>query len=205
MERLVHVRLRCGDVVLETVRNRTEHLVDYTENVVAFKLRVHDDTNSILVVNLLDALSVYIYLLVYAVNTLDTSVNLRRSFEILAFETFRYFFLYLCDEEIAFILLYFENMLDLGIGIRIKVMERKILKLVLDGLDTESVCDRSVDIHCFKSGFSLLGARPAGKCTHVVETVTELDEHYSYVARHGKKDLSYVFGELLVLIENRSF
>jgi hypothetical protein len=78
VQRLIHIVLRGGDIVLESVRQRLEHIVDKSEDVIALGDSGNDNSYGVLIVYLVDILVVYEYLTVDAVDTLYSSVDLRR-------------------------------------------------------------------------------------------------------------------------------
>ena len=198
MERLVHIGLWVCDIVLEAVRHRAEHIVDKSENIVTFCNSCDDDTYSILVVDLVDVLVSDENFAVDTVNALYSAVDLRRLSEILGLEAFGNALLDDFDKGFTFFLLIFENTLDLVVSIGVKIMESKILKFLLDSSDTETVSDRSVDIHSLQSDISLLVHWTVAESTHIMETVGKLDNHYTDILRHGKEYLSDIFCGLLL-------
>ena len=52
MERLIHIRLRDGDVILEAVRKRSPERVCDAEDRIALRDGIHDDTHRIEVIDL---------------------------------------------------------------------------------------------------------------------------------------------------------
>ena len=76
MQRLVHVRLRHGNVIFKPSRNRGIHLVDHAERSIAVLHRVHDDAHRKQVIHLVQRLVLVHHLLVDTEEMLHPSVNL---------------------------------------------------------------------------------------------------------------------------------
>jgi hypothetical protein len=71
MERLVHVRLRHGDVVFEAARDRLIGRVDDSEDLVAVHLGLRDDADGQNIVDLIEVVVLEIHLAVNRVNRFD--------------------------------------------------------------------------------------------------------------------------------------
>ena len=199
MERLVHIVLGGGDIVLESVWQRLEHIVDKTKHVVALRNGGDDDTDGILVVDLVDVLVIYKYLSVNAVNALYSAVYLGRLRELLRLEALSDTALDYLDECLALLLFVLEDILYLGVGIGVEVVESQILKLLFYGSDTESVSDRRIDVHGLESSVPLLFEGTVFQSPHIVEAVAELDYHNADILRHGKEYLTDILSLLLLL------
>ena len=113
VKRLVHIRLWCGDLILEAIWERTEHIVNESQNVVTFRNRCNNYPYGVFVIDLINTLMVQEDLLVNAVNALDSAVYLRRLGEVLRTETLCYARLDSLYELLALLLIAFENILDL--------------------------------------------------------------------------------------------
>ena len=205
MQRLIAVRLRIRDIILEAVRDRAEHIVNQTEHAVAFIVGRDNDTHCVFIVDLSNVLVIDIYFFIDAVDALDTAVDLRRRDKILVAEA-------LCDagfdafdERFALLFIVVEQLFDILIGIRVKVIERKIFQLFLHGSDAEAVRDRRIDIHRLKCRVVLLVCRTELQRPHIVQTVGQLDDHDADILRHGKQDLHDILRLLLLLAEGRDF
>ena len=81
---------------------------------------------------------------------------------------------------------------------RVEVLEREVLELDLDPLDTEPVRERRVDLHRLGGDALLLLGRQVIERPHVVEAVAQLDEDDADVARHREQHLAEVLGLLLL-------
>ena len=75
MKRAVHVRLRHRDVVLESARNRFEHIVYLTKHRVAFLFGINDYTQSIEIVYFVKVFALIVHLAVERIYGFDSSLN----------------------------------------------------------------------------------------------------------------------------------
>ena len=67
VQRLVHIRLRRGDIVLESAGDALEQLVDYAEGGIAFKLGINDNSDGVEVVYFVKALVLLEHFAVYRI------------------------------------------------------------------------------------------------------------------------------------------
>ena len=77
VQRLVHVGLRRGNIIFEPPGHRPEHVVNDTQTVVTVNHAVHNDTNGVNIINLVEVFVLHIHFTVYAVNTLNAPVDFR--------------------------------------------------------------------------------------------------------------------------------
>ena len=82
------------------------------------------------------------------------------------------------------------HLLDLGIALRVKGGEGKILKLPLNLLHPKPVSKRRIDIQGLLRGPTLLVLWHHRQCPHVVETVRKLDHQHPPIRRHGDEHLA---------------
>ena len=67
VERLVHIRLRGGNIVLKPIGYRAEHIVHNTENIVAVRHGVGYNSYGVNIVNFVKVLALNIHFAIYAV------------------------------------------------------------------------------------------------------------------------------------------
>ena len=60
------------------------------------------------------------------------------------------------------------------------------------------MCQRSVDELCLAGNLILLVLRLGTECAHIVQAVSNLDEHNAYIVGHGKQQ----FAEVLCLFRD---
>ena len=95
-----------------------------------------------------------------------------------------------------------DHRLDLGVLARVEDLEREILELPLDGVDTEPVGERRVDLERLLRLLHLLLLAEVLDRAHVVEPVGELDQDHAHVLRHRHDHLAVVLGlRLLAALE----
>ena len=130
VQRLIAVRLRSSDIVLEAVRNRPEHIVDNAEHVVALDDRLHYNANRVNVVYLVEALVLHIHLLVYAVDRLYPALDdgfrldIRNALPDALFNA--------VDECVALLFVEGYLLLDFLTAVGVEIVDSDILHLLLD-------------------------------------------------------------------------
>ena len=185
MQRLVHVGLRSGDIVLETSGHTLVHLVDYTECRIAFKLRLHNYTKRVEVVYLVKLLRLVVHFTVYTVYRFDSALKCERY--IVLFKNIRNVFADVFNKVAVLPVFFLYMSRDLGVSYRVKVQKRKIFKLLLYALHTETVRKRRIHVHGLKRSRAALALRLCVKSAHVVQPVAELYKYDSYILGHGEK------------------
>ena len=76
MKRLVHICLWHSDIVLESSRNRSIHLMDHSQCGITVLHRVHDDPHSEQIIHLIQRLILVHHLLINTEEMLHSSINL---------------------------------------------------------------------------------------------------------------------------------
>ena len=84
----------------------------------------------------------------------------------------------------------------------VKVVQSCVFKLLFDLLDTETVCERRVHVHGFKSRNASFCLGLCVKSPHIVKSVAELNENDSDILRHCKKHFSDILDMSFFLIDN---
>ena len=87
-----------------------------------------------------------------------------------------------------------DHRLDLRVLAGMQRLEREVLELPLESVDTEPVGERRVDLERLASLLRLLLLRLVLDRPHVVQAVGELDEDDAYVLRHRDDHLAVVLG-----------
>ncbi len=158
VERLVHVRLRRGNIILKPVRQRAEHIVDNAEDVIAVVHRVDNDADGVNVIDFIHRTPLNEHFAVNAVDALDApfEINVRDcERNTLADALFRQL-----DEMLTLAGTQLQPVFDFPISNRVKDAQREILQLLLDGADAEPVRNRRINLHVFTGFVPLLLRRP---------------------------------------------
>ena len=92
------------------------------------------------------------------------------------------------------------GLLQLAILARTAVAKREVLKLTLDVIQTEAVCQRSVEVVCLTCDFHLLIRTHTAQRTHIVQSVGQLDKQSVDIKAHRVKNLAKVINLLTMLI-----
>ncbi len=197
MKGLVHVGLGGGDIVLEAERYGSEHIVNYSQDVIAFHNGVHDYSYRVNVINFLDILALYIYFFINAVNALNSALDDWRRLNV--GYPFSNAFFYGFYKAFAFVLFGGQSVFHLFIAVGVEVVKRHVLHFLLNVVHTQSMGYGSVKAHGFKRGFSLFFGRTAGQGAHIVQSVRKLYDNNAYILAHRHKYFADIFGVLLFL------
>ena len=92
----------------------------------------------------------------------------------------------------AFCLLQFSC--DGLIGFRLCVFQRKIFQFAFDGVKSETMSQRSIEIEGFAGNLQLLVAGHAVHGAHVVQAICNLDQYHAHILGQGKQQLPEVLG-----------
>ena len=196
MQRLIAVRLRHGDVVLEPAWDRLPHRVDDAEHPVAVLDRIDEHAHGGEVVDLTDVLVVALHLLVDAVEMLRTAADLRLDAGVL--ELHLDLLDGIVDECLPLLPLLLHALHEVVIFLRLEVAQAEVLELPLDVGDAEAVGKRRIDLDGFLGDALLLVLPHVLERAHVVQAVCELDHDDADVLRHREEHLAIVL-ELLLL------
>ena len=104
----------------------------------------------------------------------------------------------LVDVALALGALLGDQTLDLVVLARMQRLEREVLELPLDRVDTEPVGDRAVDVERLAGLLDLLLLGHRGDRAHVVQAIGELDQDDPDVRGHRDHHLAVVLGLRLV-------
>ena len=195
VQRLVHVGLRRGDIVLEAAGDGVEKVMDMAEDVIAVGDVVDDHAERVEVVQLVDRLVLRAHLAVDGVGMLDPPVD--RPVDADGGQAVGDLRLDGVHEAVGAVLVLFEIVDDLLIALGIEVLQRRILQLPLDLLHAEPVGQRRIDLHRLHGLGDLLGGRLVLQGAGVVQPVGDLDEDDPDVLRHGHEHLAQIFHLLL--------
>ncbi len=200
VQRLVAVRLRHRDVVLEAARNRLPERVQHADRAVAVLDGVDQDAHRGEVEDLVELLAAARHLLVDRIEVLGAAEDLRADRDVAQrlVEDARG----LLDVLLAIRAALADERLDLGVAARVQRREREVLELPLHLVDAQAMRDRRVHLERLARVLELLllGQRP--ERAHVVQAVGELDDHDAHVARHRQHHLAVALGlRLLARVE----
>ena len=85
------------------------------------------------------------------------------------------------------------------IYVRFEIFKRKVIQFNLDHGDAESGCDGGIDIQRFLRDADLLFRRHMPECSHVMKTVSELDQDDPDILGHSQEHLSKISGLFFLL------
>ena len=99
----------------------------------------------------------------------------------------RYRFGEIFEQEITFLFCVFEFVDDILVFFGVFILEAEVLELTFDSVETESVCNRRIDIDCLPAILYclFLGCEPRG--SHIVQSVGDLNKHHTDVVVHSQQ------------------
>ena len=192
MQRLVEIKLRHRDVVFETAGNRVPASVQRPQHAVAILDRLHQDTHSHQIEDLIEGLAAHDHLLVDRVVALRTATHrpLRARATQILFD--------LVDDisQVFFALgrPLRDEAVDLLVDLRVQRLERQLLKLPLHHVHAKAMSQGRVDLQRL---LRLLCRRLGGHeppRTGIMQAVAELDEQHTDIAAHRDKHLAQGLG-----------
>ena len=196
VQRLVHVGLGCGDIVLKAAGDGMVHVVDDAQRIVAFAHCVQNDAHRVHIVNFLKRAVLHIHLAVDAVYALDALFDGAFVHSVLGqalLDAVRN----AADERIRAAVLGQERG-DLLIAHRVQILQAAVLQLLLYIAHTQTVGNGSIHLHGFQRLVTAFLFGPAVAGAHVVQPVAQLDEHHAHILAHGKQHFAQVFSLLLL-------
>lgn len=201
MQALIEVVLRNGDVVVELTGNRTPDRVDCAECRIALAKVVDDDAHREDIVDLREVRVLPRHLLVDRVQVL-------RATRVLCLDSGA---LQLRTEHVdrpshivgPSIATHVDESGELVVALWFQRLEREVLQLPLHLPDPQSLCERRIDLERLMGDPALLLDPQGGKRSHVVESVSELDQDDTDVLRHRQEHLADVLGVLLLGTDRR--
>jgi hypothetical protein len=192
VQRLVAVRLRDRDVVLEAAGDRLHQLVQHAERHVALGQRADDDPEAEDVVDLRERQVLLAHLGVDRIDRLLAAEDLR--LELGLRERLLDVLLDPLDEVAPVAARLLHRLRERRLAPRLQVLERELLQLAIGLVEAEPVRDRRVDLERLGGDPLLLGALHRVHRAHVVQPVGELDEDDADVARHREQHLAERLG-----------
>ena len=177
MERLVHVRLRHRDIVLEASRYRRPHRMHQPEHSVTVSDCLHYDPHRHQIEDLVQVLVLVFHLLVNAVKMLRATVYV--VFDAYLIKRLLYLRHDLLDGFLTFLLALIHLFGELVVSFGLKELQRDILELHLHRIDTESCSERRVYVQRLPAFLDYLVMRHIVDSPQVVKPVRKLDDEDS--------------------------
>ena len=187
---LVHVGLGRGDIVLEPSRHQTEQVVDVSQHVIAVGDGVHNDPESVNVVQLVNGLALGEHFPVDGIDVLDPPVG--GVVDTHGGQALGDLVLDGAHKGLVLLLVGLKVGHDLVILHGGEVPQSGILQLPLDLLHTKAVGKGRVNVHCLPALLNLLFRRLVLHGAHVVEPVGNFDQHHPDVLAHGHEHLAQI-------------
>ncbi len=197
VERLVHVGLGQGDVVLEAPGDGRPLRVHDAEGRVAVGHVLHEHAEGDEVLHLLEVAAGLLHLAPDGVDVLDAALDVDG--EAALDEHLAQALGDVVDVAVAVLGLLAHLARQLRVGVGVQVLEAQVLQLGLEPVDAEAAGERRVDLEGLARDALLRLELHVLEGAHVVEAVGELDEEHADVARHGHEHLAEALGLLVLL------
>ena len=188
---LIHILFWCGDIIFEPVRNRTEKIMHNAKHVIAVINGVYNNAHGVYIIDFLHGFALLVYLAVYAVNAFNAPHKMK--FAVFLAKALVNFIFNVVKELFLLVLLHFHAAFDVVIAHGVKHADASVLKLLHYGADTQTVRQRSINLHGFVSYAALLFHRLCIYGAHIVQTVGKLYYDYANVLCHGHKHFAHIF------------
>ena len=200
MQRLVHVELGHGNVVLEPAGDWSIDLMDRAQGRVAVLDRLHFHTYRKKIVDLIYPFILHQHFLVNAEVVLDPSVDL--AFDACVLHARAHFTDHLIDMQFPGLhpVIYILNDHIESIGFQIH--QSQVIKFGFQFGHTQALGDGGIDLHGLPGFFDLLLPLHVLKCPHIMQPVCQLDDDHPQVLGHGQEHLPQVLGLHLHLVRH---
>ena len=195
VQRLIHVRLRHGDIILEAVGHLLPERVHHAQHGIAVLHRIHQHANGDQIKNLLKRLVLEHHLAVYAVKMLRPAVDFIVNVHLL--ELVAQGVDHRADVFLALGALHADLDNQVLISLRVEIAQAQVLKLLLDFIYAKTMRQRRVNVERLLCDSLLALRRLRFQGAHVVRSVRQFDEHNADILAHRQNHLTDGFGLLL--------
>ena len=195
VERLVHIRLRDGNVIFETIGQRFPERMRNAQDRIALRNRIHDDPHRVQIVNLRQILIVALHFFINGIEMLRPPRDGRldaRFLDLFVQDAHR-----IVDDFLARLPFLLHLPDQIRIRFRLQIVETEIFKLPFDIVNPQTMRERRVNFLRFLGDTNLLIAPEDGKRAHIVQTVRQFDQHDADIFGHRQKHFPEIF-QLLV-------
>jgi len=196
VQRLVAIRLRNRDVVLEAAGHRLVQLVQHAERPVTILQRLHDDAEAEDVVHLSEAGVFLLHLAVDGEHRFLAATE--RDAHLRVGEGLRHITLHAGHDVASVASRAAHGLVEGGMAPRRQVAERQLLQLAIELVQAQAMGDRGVDVQGLAGDAVALLDRHRRHRAHVVQTVGQLDEDDPHVPGHRHQHLAERFGLALL-------
>ena len=194
---LVAIHFRDGNVVLEFARYGAIQLVQGAQRQIALGQGVHNDAKAVNIQHVREGLLLLDHLAENAVERLfaagDFSINPgSRQGDLDGFGDLAQHFTAVATSRQ-------QGLVQYLVAIGVDGLEAAVLKLTEQGVQTQAMCNRRVNIQGFLGHAAALFRLDGVQRAHIVQAVSQLDQDDAHVTRHGQQHLAKAVGLLLRL------
>ena len=191
MQRLIHIGLGHSDIVFETAGHRCIHGVYDTQNRITVLHIIYQRTDGKQVINLIHCFVLVDHFLINTEEMFCSAVNL--TFDAGFIHFLLEIFYDILHEGISFFFLLRNFHCQIRKSLGIQIMETEVFHFGTDFGNTQTMCQRRIDIQCFLGFFPLFFRFHMVQGTHIVQPVRQFDQNYTDILCHGKEHLTVVF------------
>ncbi len=163
----------------------------YTQNIITIRNGIDNYPDCKYVIYLVHCTTFHVSLFVNPVNTLYSAFNIHVIY--LIFQAFIQSLLYLRYKINSISAFRFKLSFYLLIAYGVKIAYRQIFQFFLDCPDTQSMSYRCIHFHDFECFISPVLFLHAVDCSHIVQSVRQLDNNYPYIIRHRYEHFTDIF------------
>ena len=195
VQRLVHVLLGSGDVVVELSGDRAPHAVGDAQGGITVSYLVDDHAQGVQVIDVAEFLAlgrILLDLVVYRVDALGPAVHVRAQAIVgqLRLEPVGH----VGHVGLALGSPGRQHAGNLAVFAFVQMAESQVVQLPLELPDAQAMGQRRVDVQGFLGDAPPLVFGERVQRAHVVQPVREFDEHHADVLGHGHQHLAQAFG-----------
>ena len=188
---LVLVGLGRSDVILDAPGDRFPLLVDSTQNGVTFLDVLYDNAHRGQIVNLFQGLTLVFNLFIDGVEVLGSAENF--PFNLVRLHQILDFIDDYVDKFFTFRQLRADVVRKILVRFTVEIFQAQVFEFALDLRDTQSPCQRRVNIQRFVCHTLLSFLGKEVERTHIVQTVGEFDDDNAHVLCHSNENFTEIF------------
>src|ERR1700686_3586441 len=196
MQRLIKIRPGHGDEILDAPRNRPPEVMDDAENGVAILQRASDDAHGAQVVDLFHGNALALQFFMDAEQALDSAFDAGLDAGFFPLVSDR--LLHLGEKSFAFLAPGIHRFFDLLVTEGVKKAKAKVFEFATNLAHAEAVGYGGIDFQSLFGDLVLSVGRKVFQGAHVVQAVSQFDEHHADVVDHGQHHLAQVLGLLFL-------
>ena len=192
VQALIHVKLRHGNVILETTWNRVPTRMHRTQRGITILNRVDDNAYTHQIVDIRKIMSAYDHLLINREIILRTPRHVRRN--VLLVKVFVDLSKNLLQIHVSMARTTCDKHHDFVIDFRIEHLEAKLFQFGFDGVHAKTIGKRRVHVERFVRFLLCARCFDVTPRTRIMHAIGKFDDQHAHVATHRDHHLANGFG-----------